>query len=65
MLFPWPPRPEGGLPPLADGCGIGEGDCAGEVTRGLPGIGIAADGVGCEICGVLCETAGESAKDPN
>ena len=30
-LCPW----LGGLPPLADGCGIGEGEFAGEVTRGL------------------------------
>lgn len=52
MLLPWP-RPEGGRPPLAEGCGIGEGDWAGEVTLGLPGIEIAADRAGCVICGVL------------
>lgn len=38
-----PCRPLGGLPPLAMGCGIGEGDCAGEVTLGLLGIAIGAD----------------------
>lgn len=35
---------EGGLPPLADGWGIGDGECAGEGTRALfPGMGIGAD----------------------
>lgn len=58
--------PVGGLPPpLAAGCGMGEGDCAGDVTRGLLGIEIGAEGVDCAICGVLCETAGDSASDPN
>jgi len=32
---PCPPRPEGGLPPLADGTGIGIGECAGSVVLGL------------------------------
>ena len=27
--------PDGGLPPLAAGCGMGDGECAGEITRGL------------------------------
>lgn len=41
------PRPEGGLPPpLAAGCGIGEGECGGSVTLGLPGIEIGAEAVG-------------------
>lgn len=31
---------EGGRPPLAAGCGMGEGECAGDVTRGLDaGVG--------------------------
>jgi hypothetical protein len=58
-----PVKPDGGFPPLADGCGIGEGDWAGEVTLGL-GIAIGADGV-CAIWGVLWEAAGESVIDPN
>lgn len=58
-------KPEGGRPPLADGCGIGDGECAGEGTRGLLAIGIGADGAGWEICGVLCVDAGESVMDPN
>jgi len=32
-----PCRVDGGLPPLADGCGIGEGEAAGEVARGFVG----------------------------
>lgn len=51
---------EGGRPPVAEGTGMGEGDCAGEGMRWLlllPGIGIGADTEG---CGVLCATAGES-----
>jgi len=36
-------RLEGGRPPLADGCGMGDGDCAGDITLGLPGIGIGAE----------------------
>jgi len=50
---------EGGRPPVADGMGIGEGDCAGEGIRWallLPGIGIGAETEG---CGVLCATWGE------
>lgn len=42
----------GGRPPLADGCGIGDGDCAGDVTRGLLGIAMGAD-ADCATCGVL------------
>lgn len=45
---------------MAEGTGMGEGDCAGEGMRWLlllPGIGIGADTEG---CGVLCATAGES-----
>lgn len=45
--FPCPAKPEGGLPPLAEGCGIGVGDCAGDVTRGLLGIEMGAEDVGC------------------
>lgn len=35
---------EGGFPPLAAGCGMGDGECVGEVIRGLPGVreGVAA-----------------------
>ena len=33
--LPWLCRLEGGLPPLAAGCGIGEGDVAGDVIRGF------------------------------
>ncbi len=33
----WPWNVDGGLPPLAGGCGIGEGDAAGDVTRGFVG----------------------------
>lgn len=34
---------EGGLPPLAEGWGIGDGECAGEGTLALlPGIGMGA-----------------------
>lgn len=33
----WPGRVEGGLPPLAAGCGMGEGEWVGEVTRGSLG----------------------------
>jgi hypothetical protein len=38
-----PCRPLGGRPPLAIGWGIGEGECAGEVTLGLLGIAMGAD----------------------
>ena len=36
--LPWPCRLDGGLPPLAGGCGIGEGEVCGEVMRGFPGL---------------------------
>lgn len=52
---------EGGLPPpLAEGWGMGAGECAGEVMRGLP-VGI---GMGLEParCGVLWAMAGEESK---
>jgi len=42
-------RPEGGRPPLADGCGMGEGDFAGAVTLGLLGIAMGAEAADCEI----------------
>ena len=58
-------KPDGGLPPLAAGCGIGEGDCAGEETLGFPGIGMGAEPVDWAICGVLWEAAGESVIEPN
>lgn len=38
-----------GLPPLADGWGMGEGLCAGDGIRWAPGIGTGADGVGCGV----------------
>lgn len=50
-------RPEGGLPPLAVGWGIGDGDWAGEATRGCPGMGTGEAAPG---WGVLWETPGES-----
>jgi hypothetical protein len=46
---------------------MGEGDCAGEGTRGLLllllAMGMGAEAAGCEIWGVLCEAAGEA--EPN
>lgn len=43
--LPWPWRPEGGLPPLAGGWGMGAGECSGEVTRGsFLGVGAACRG---------------------
>lgn len=49
--------PDGGRPPLAEGWGIGDGECRGSVTPRLaPGIGIVAEGG----WGVLCEADGES-----
>ncbi len=33
--LPWPGRPDGGRPPLAAGCGIGDGEVAGDEMRGL------------------------------
>ena len=35
--LPWLCRLDGGLPPLAEGCGIGEGELVGEVIRGFAG----------------------------
>lgn len=56
-------RPEGGLPPLAVGWGMGDGDWAGEATLACPlsgiGMGEAAPG-----WGVLWVTPGES-LNPN
>jgi hypothetical protein len=47
-----------GGPPLVEGCGIGAGECAGEVILGLfAGIGIGDEPAG---CGVLWALAGES-----
>ena len=34
---------DGGRPPLAGGCGIGEGDVAGDVTRGFGGVDVAKE----------------------
>lgn len=34
-LLPWPWKADGGRPPLAAGWGIGDGELAGEVIRGL------------------------------
>ena len=34
-LLPWFCRPDGGLPPLAGGWGMGDGEVAGEVIRGF------------------------------
>lgn len=64
-LFPW--RPEGGLPPLADGAGMGDGECDGSVIRGL-GIAMGADEValGAPSVVVLWDTLGEdSGTEPN
>ena len=56
--------PDGGLPPLETaGCGMGDGDCAGEVTLGLLGIAMGAEPE--TTCGVLWVTAGESVIEPN
>lgn len=55
-------------PPLTlDTCGIGEGDCAGEITRGFEfGMGIGADEVEEAICGELLVIAGDSVgREPN
>ena len=53
----WLCKPDGGRPPLAWGCGIGDGECAGEVTRG------SARGAGsedpCDWYGVLACGSGE------
>jgi len=53
--LPCPARFEGGFPPLAAGCGMGEGECVGEVMRGLPGV---RDGVAA-WWGTLLAIAGE------
>lgn len=50
--LPWPCRLAGGRPPLAGGCGIGEGEVAGEVMRGL-GV------LFCGAWGTLFAMAGE------
>lgn len=64
--MPFVESPVGGLPPpLAAGCGIGDGECAGEITRGLGGMGIGAEAVDGTIWGTLCDDAGESVIDPN
>ena len=36
-LLPCPCNVEGGLPPLAGGCGMGEGEVCGDVARGFDG----------------------------
>ena len=51
MLAPSWEMVEGGRPPLAEGCGMGTGDWAGEGIRWAPVMG-------CE--GVLCAMAGDS-----
>lgn len=56
-IIPWPVRPAGGRPPLDTGCGIGEGEVAGEVIRGLL-IGVDRLAV-CGWCGTLFEIAGD------
>lgn len=63
---PLPPCPktDGGRPPLADGAGIGAGECEGSVTLGFE-IEMGAEAAGCALSGMLCETFGESAIDPN
>lgn len=55
LLWFW--KPDGGLPPLACGCGIGDGECAGVVTRGSLG-GAGSDAV-CDWYGVLCCGSGD------
>lgn len=51
MLLLWLCRPDGGRPPLACGCGIGDGECAGDVTRGSA-RGVGSEDV-CDWCGAL------------
>lgn len=63
-----PCRLEGGRPPpLAGGCGIGDGDVWGDVTRGLGGVLTAKEFVDCLGCGVaFCAVDEASAgRDPN
>ena len=57
--LPWACRPEGGLPPLAGGCGIGDGEVAGEVTRGLGGADTAKEDEEVATRGALWTMAGE------
>ncbi len=68
MPLPCWDKPEGGRPPLAAGCGMGEGDCAGEGMRAAPlfAMAMGADGV-CwgSVAGRLCDTLGESVMEPN
>ncbi len=40
----------GGLPPLAEGCGIGEGGCAGDGTWLCPGMAMGAEALCWECC---------------
>ncbi len=62
MLEPsWGMEGGGRPPPLAEGSGMGEGDCEGVATRGPPGMGMGAEAV---WCGRLCTPAGDSWK-PN
>ena len=56
-----PCRLDGGRPPLAGGCGIGDGDVCGEVTRGFEGVLTAREFA--ELLG--CGAAFAAAADPS
>lgn len=51
-----------GFPPLAMGVGMGDGECAGEATRGFGTCGLRL--WPCGWCGAACEGAGEPAREP-
>ena len=56
-----PCRLEGGRPPpLAGGCGIGDGDVCGDVTRGFCGVLTAKELVDWLGCGVAFRAADEA-----
>jgi hypothetical protein len=50
-----------GLPPLEMGAGMGEGECAGDATRGFDAWGFRFCPCG---CGTAFEGAGEPAMEP-
>lgn len=58
-----PCRLEGGRPPLAGGCGIGDGDVCGDVTRGFDGVLTAKEFIDWLGCGVaFCAADGASTE---
>lgn len=59
-LSPGPWRLDGGLPPLAGGWGIGDGEVCGDVTRGFDGVCTANELVDWLCGGALFAIAGDA-----